>query len=472
MANGYFERGEIYWVRMDNGFGGEQGVGRPGLIVTADSENNKQSTVTIAFMSTKYHAMQNYVPVEATGQTSYVICNQIMTYDKARLGKCLGVLNVEEQRLVDDALERLFDLGYVDDKALKEKDAEIAERNGVIGVLKTEMAGVKAEVSKRDEEIASLKMEIEMWQKCYGRCMDMLVDVKVSGDLARRTAAPAKVVDPEEPVLPLPEEPKKPEPPKQPEPPKPEEPKLVDINTATFNQLRGIGMSNNLILTLMNKRPFKKVEDLKNLPGLNAQKYNIFAKKICCVPVAQPKSAPVEEDLGYEVVEEPVVIEEPKVEVTEEVAETPAAEVRTVNINAATAEEISEITGIHISTCRSITGYRKKNGPYAKPEDLLNVHHFYPGTLEKCRGKIECGEFVVRKPVEKPEVKVVTGGKVNINTASAQEISDATGINKTQCSNIVCYRKKNGPFSSIDDLLKVRNIYPGTINPRRHLLEI
>lgn len=44
---------------------------------------------------------------------------------------------------------------------------------------------------------------------------------------------------------------------------------------------------------------------------------------------------------------------------------------------------------------------------------------------------------------------------VDVNTASAQELQSVPGIDQTLAQNIVSYREANGPFASVDDLLKV-----------------
>lgn len=52
----------------------------------------------------------------------------------------------------------------------------------------------------------------------------------------------------------------------------------------------------------------------------------------------------------------------------------------------------------------------------------------------------------------------------NINTASAEEIQkNLDGIGPVKAKAIVDYRRKNGKFSSTDDLLKVDGIGPGTV---------
>lgn len=352
MANGYFERGEIYQIRMDSGFGSEQGYFRPGLVVSNNHGNETSSTINVAFMTTKLKPIGINIETMATGRQSWILCNQIATVDKARISSYMGILNSYEQAAVDEALENVFDLGYIDDKAIKEKEAEIADREVIIGDLRNEVAGVKSEIGKKDEEIASLKMEIEMWQKCYGRCMDMLVDTKVNGDLQRRTAVEPVVVV-KAPVAQPVEEPVE-------EPPvEPVEVERLDINHCTATALKKIGFSMAVARRIVENRPFKSVDDLKNMNGVKSTLFKILEPKLCCKPVIV--SALVDEDPGYE----------------EEV-------VTKVNVNTAHAKEIHEVSGIPLSACYCITKYRKDNGLFEKIDDLLKVKQIYPGTIARC----------------------------------------------------------------------------------------
>lgn len=55
--------------------------------------------------------------------------------------------------------------------------------------------------------------------------------------------------------------------------------------------------------------------------------------------------------------------------------------------------------------------------------------------------------------------KAAVSGKININTATAQQLSDGLdGIGAVMAKRIVEYRAKNGSFHSIDELKKVSGI--------------
>jgi competence ComEA-like helix-hairpin-helix protein len=66
-------------------------------------------------------------------------------------------------------------------------------------------------------------------------------------------------------------------------------------------------------------------------------------------------------------------------------------------------------------------------------------------------------EKPVMPPVKKEKKKNVVPGKnkVNVNTATMEEISEKTGLGIVTAKHIVRYRKMNGPFKRVEDLMKV-----------------
>ncbi len=56
---------------------------------------------------------------------------------------------------------------------------------------------------------------------------------------------------------------------------------------------------------------------------------------------------------------------------------------------------------------------------------------------------------------------VAYAGPVNINTATADSLAfNIKGVGKKKAEAIIAYRQANGPFKSIDELLKVKGIGP------------
>ena len=61
-------------------------------------------------------------------------------------------------------------------------------------------------------------------------------------------------------------------------------------------------------------------------------------------------------------------------------------------------------------------------------------------------------------------------GKINLNKATAAELSQLKGIGMKYAERIVEYRDKNGPFKNVEDLLNVQGIGPKTLEKNKDLI--
>jgi competence protein ComEA len=66
----------------------------------------------------------------------------------------------------------------------------------------------------------------------------------------------------------------------------------------------------------------------------------------------------------------------------------------------------------------------------------------------------------------------VSDGRININTATVEELGTLPGIGPTIAKNIVNYRLENGPFQFIQDIQNVSGIGPATYDEIKDLIMV
>ena len=69
-----------------------------------------------------------------------------------------------------------------------------------------------------------------------------------------------------------------------------------------------------------------------------------------------------------------------------------AGDAAKIDINRASAEELTQLTGIGPSHAAGIVAFREKNGPFQEPEDLMQVPRIGRKTFEKNKDLIVVGK--------------------------------------------------------------------------------
>jgi competence protein ComEA len=69
-----------------------------------------------------------------------------------------------------------------------------------------------------------------------------------------------------------------------------------------------------------------------------------------------------------------------------------APEIRPVNINTADVEELMTLPRVGPVIAQRIVDYRKENGPFTRPAELMNVKGIGEKTFESLKDRITVGE--------------------------------------------------------------------------------
>ena len=133
-----------------------------------------------------------------------------------------------------------------------------------------------------------------------------------------------------------------------------------------------------------------------------------------------------------------------------------------IDINTADASELTKFNGVGPATAAKIIEYRNANGAFTSCDDLTKVKGIGAKTLEKI--KPDCtagGEVAPATNTNQPAAP--SQGTIDINTADEAALTKFKGVGKSTAAKIIEYRNANGPFSSCDDLSKVKGIGAKTL---------
>jgi len=123
-----------------------------------------------------------------------------------------------------------------------------------------------------------------------------------------------------------------------------------------------------------------------------------------------------------------------------------------IDVNTASEKDLMALPGIGETKARLIVEYREKNGPFGSLADLERVPGIGKKTVEMLAPYVNLTVADV----------AAAQRKINVNTASLEELMSLPGIGEVKASEIIKMRQQTR-FSSPEDLLKVPGIGPKTL---------
>ncbi|SIR36738.1 ComEA family DNA-binding protein [Maribacter ulvicola] len=121
------------------------------------------------------------------------------------------------------------------------------------------------------------------------------------------------------------------------------------------------------------------------------------------------------------------------------------------DLNTATAEDLKMISGIGEKLSARIIKFRDRLGGFLIEDQLLDVYGLDPDVVERTLTRF--------KVINKPEIV-----KINVNIATAKELSKLIYLQKDVAESIVNYRNLNGSINSLNELLKIEEFPEERIN--------
>jgi competence protein ComEA len=156
-----------------------------------------------------------------------------------------------------------------------------------------------------------------------------------------------------------------------------------------------------------------------------------------------------------------------------------------IDLNQASAEDLSAIPGLGPALAQRIVDYRQAHGPFKEIADLREVSGVGPESLQKLKPYLGLGGPEAMAP---PDWKAPTttgdslsgyhlqsqegqlpggksgfqpktpGGVIDPNLASQADLETLPGIGPVLAQRIIAYRRAHGPYKKIADLRKVFGI--------------
>jgi competence protein ComEA len=257
---------------------------------------------------------------------------------------------------------------------------------------------------------------------------------------------------------------------------------LVDINTATQAELEAVkGIGPVTAKKIIDNRPYKSLNDLKKA-GLSPKEIKEFKSSLMVKPAPTPTSPAV--------APQPTKTVQPA---TATAAKEPKAPVAPVDLNTADQKALEALPGVGPTLAKRIMEAR----PFQSMDDLSKVKGMTKTKVAALKDKVTVGPSMPAAPVakpapsmpaatptpmaekpaapqtpaaqpqpataakEKPEAaKLAPGERININTASLEDLDKLPEIGPVKAKAIV----EGRPYKTPEDIMKVKGIKEGIYN--------
>lgn len=202
---------------------------------------------------------------------------------------------------------------------------------------------------------------------------------------------------------------------------------VFNPNTITEAEMKRLGLNKRIVNTLLKYRNkggvFYKKEDVKKIYGMNDSIYAVIDPYILI---------PIDEELK-QLASDSIIL--------------PLEEFKkpTIEINSADSVSLLKLYGIGPVYAGRILKYRNLLGGFVRKDQLLEVYGITPETYDEIEKNIVLDvDFI---------------NKINLNTATFEQLNKHPYLNSYQANAILEYRKIIGEISSVEEIVE-NNLLP------------
>ncbi len=227
--------------------------------------------------------------------------------------------------------------------------------------------------------------------------------------------------------------------------------KKIDLNTATLAKLEALkGVGPSLAQKIIAARPFKSIDDLKNVSGIGQAKFDDLKDLVTVEPAKPAKTAET---------------------ATTSKAKTETATEELVNLNTADKAAIENLPGIGSAMADKIIAAR----PFKSVADLKKIKGIGQAKYNDLKKLVTIKSAKASKTVEtmaksttQVTKQLAAGGLVDLNSADKAVLEGLPGIGPALAEKIIAAR----PFKSVDGLKDVSGIGQAKFDGIKDLVKV
>jgi competence protein ComEA len=257
--------------------------------------------------------------------------------------------------------------------------------------------------------------------------------------------------------------------------------KKINLNTATQAELEGLkGIGPALAQKIIAARPFKSVDDLKNVSGISQATFEAIKDQVtvrsakAAAQTAETKAATTSE----KAVQTTEVKTKAKVKATSEKAAQETGQIaggELVNINTADKAALENLPGVGAATADRIIAAR----PFKSVDDLKNVKGIGEAKFDALKGLVTVETLSTARTARtratsttqsasKTVTQTTSAGPIDLNSADKAALEGLPGVGPALAEKIIAAR----PFKSVDDLNNVSGIGPAKFDALKGLVTV